>query len=291
MAEDDLTIKTMKKSTIIILLLLTTQMTWAGGGWPIPKGKGYFKLSEYFIRSNGYFAPSGDVIDIATAGIYITSLYGEYGITDRFGVIAYVPFFSRATLNEQVDRNGNVLAQGDAVNSFGDTDISFKYGLITNKPIVVSATLTFGLPFGNDQGGETGVLQTGDGEFNTMIALEASRGINGGKGWINTLVGYNNRSNNFSDEFRWGLEIGHKFGKKWSGGIKFYSVNSLNNGSDFETPSNGIFSNNIEYLSFTPEVNYFIKENLGVSASIGGALSAKRVLASPGYSLGVFMTL
>ncbi len=268
-----------------------SQTIFAGGGWPFPKGKGYFKLNQFAIRSDSYYAPSGDILDIATASIYITSLYGEYGLTDKLTVIGYVPFFSRATLNEQVNNSGTLLAEGDAVNSFGDTDISFKYGLITNKAIVMSATLTFGLPFGNNQGGETGVLQTGDGEFNTMLAIETSRGFNGGKGWVNTLIGYNNRSNNFSDELRWGFEVGHKFGDKLSGGLKFYSVNSLNNGSDLETPANGIFSNNIEYLAITPEVNYNIKENFGVSTSVGFAASGKRVLASPSFSLGVFMTL
>lgn len=281
----------MKKIFLLLSLTLAGHFAVAGGGWPQPKGKGYFKLSQYIIRSGSYYAPSGDIIDIATASIYITSLYGEYGVTDRFTVIGYVPFFSRATLNEQVNANGMLIAPGDAVNSFGDTDISFKYGLTRNKPIAVSATLTLGLPLGNDQGGETGVLQTGDGEFNTMLSLEASRGINSGKGWVNTLLAFNNRSNNFSDEFRWGIEVGHKLGTQWSGGLKIYSVNSLNNGSDIETPSNGIFSNNIEYLAITPEVNYQLKDNFGLSASIGFAASGKRVLASPSFSAGVFMTL
>lgn len=281
----------MKKAIIMLTLILLQQVLFAGGGWPQPKGKGYFKINQYAIRSSGYFAPNGEVIDIATTGIYISSFYGEYGLTDRLTLIGYVPFFSRATLNEQVSSNGTLIAEGDSFNSFGDTDLTIKYGLITNKPIVLSASLTFGLPFGNNQGGRTGVLQTGDGEFNTLIALEASRGFNGGKGWVNTLIGFNDRSNNFSDEFRWGFEVGHKLGDKLFAAVKLYSVNSLNNGSDIETPANGIFSNNIEYLGFTPEINYQFNEKFGVSASIGGALSAKRILASPGYSLGVFMTL
>jgi len=281
----------MKKLIILVSLTVLSHSSWAGGGWPAKRGGGYFKLSEYFIRSGSYYAPNGEVIDIATAGIYITSLYGEYGITDKFTIIGYVPFFSRATLNRQVDRNGMLIAEGDAVNSFGDTDISLKYGLITNKPIVMSASLTFGLPLGNNMGGETGVLQTGDGEFNTMLTLEASKGIDGGKGWVNTLLAFNNRSNNFSDELRWGVEVGHRFGSKWIGGLKFYSVNSLNNGSDLETPANGIFSNNIEYLAITPELNYNIRDNFGLSASVGFAASGKRVLASPSFSLGLFMTL
>ena len=281
----------MKKIVLIIGLGLLVQLSYAGGGWPSPKGNGYFKWSQYVIRSGSYYAPNGEIIDIATASVYITSLYGEYGLTDKLTVIGYVPFFSRATLNEQVDANGNQIAPGDAVNSFGDTDISFKYGLITNKPVVMSASVTFGLPFGNDAGGQTGVLQTGDGEFNTMISLEASRGINQGKGYVNTLLAFNNRSNNFSDEWRWGVEVGHSLTSRLSGALKVYSVNSFNNGSDVETPSNGIFSNNIEYLAITPELNYRIKESFGLSTAVGFAASGRRVLASPSFSIGLYLTI
>lgn len=263
----------------------------AGGGWPIPKGKGYLKLSQYVIRADSYYTPSGEIVNIATASIYISSLYAEYGLTNRFGVTAFVPFFSRATLNEQVSSSGGLLAAGDAVNSVGDFDISLKYGLVVNKPIVVSASLTFGLPLGNPNGGDTQVLQTGDGEFNVMLGIEASRSFDQGKGYINTLVAYNNRSNSFSDEYRLGIEVGYRILPKLSGALKIISVNSLQNGSDLETPSNGIFSNNIEYLAISPEVNYFVNEKFGISAGIGFAASGKRVLAAPSYSFGLFMNI
>lgn len=283
----------MKRLYYFIALFLFSISVFAGGGWPQKKKKGYFKLSEFFIISDKYFTPSGDVIDIATSSIYITSIYSEYGITDRLTGIAYVPFLSRAILNEQVSGStGNLIAPGDAVTSLGDFDLSLKYGLIVDKPIVVSATLTFGIPLGIDTGGDTGVLQTGDGEFNVMLTLEASRSFNQGKGYVNTLVAFNNRSNNFSDEFRIGAEVGHWLGgKRFLAALKVLSVNSLYNGSDFETPSNGIFSNNIEFLGVTPELNYFFNDKFGASAAVGFAPYGKRVLASPSYSVGLFMNL
>jgi protein XagA len=285
---------TAKLSRILLSIstLILTQNIYAGGGWPQPKGKGYFKLGHYSIISDAYYSPNGKIIDIATAGIHISSLYGEYGFTDRLTGIAYLPFFSRATLNEQKSgRTGNILAEGDKLNSFGDTDIGIKYGLIVNKPIVVSAGLTLGLPLGKQSGGSTGVLQTGDGEFNQMISVEASRGLNKGKSWISVLLAFNNRTQNFSDELRFGLELGTKIGTKWFANVKIINVNSLNNGSDLETPSNGIFSNNIEYLAITPELSYQWNEKYGVTGAVGFAAAGKRVLASPSFSLGVFLKL
>lgn len=281
-----------KLFSLIIILALTSNAALAGGGWPQKKGRGYFKLSQFLIISDQYYSPAGDILDIATASVFNTSFYGEYGLTDRLTAVAYIPFFARATLNEQVSgRDGRQLAPGDAVNSFGDTDLSLKYGLIVDKPIVVSAMLTLGLPLGNEAGGDTQILQTGDGEFNQMISVEASRGLKKGRAWISTLFAFNNRSNNFSDELRLGLEVGHKLGERWIVNAKLLSVNSLNNGSDLETPTNGIFSNNIEYLAFTPEVAYQFDDKFGISAAVGTALNGRRVLASPSYSLGVFMNL
>ena len=283
----------MKKSISIVFgLLLLSQAAMAGGGWPQKKGKGYFKLSQFTLISDQYYSPAGDILDIATAGIFITSFYGEYGFTDRLTGIAYVPFFSRATLNEQVSGlTGEVLAEGDAVSSFGDTDLTLKYGLIIDKPLVVSASITLGLPLGNSAGGNTQVLQTGDGEFNQMLAIEASHSLRKGRAWVSALLAFNKRAENFSDELRYGLEVGHKVGEKWLLNAKLVSVNSLNNGSDLETPSNGIFSNNIEFIAVTPEVSYQMNDKFGVSVAVGAALEGRRVLARPSYSVGLFMNL
>ena len=151
--------------------------------------------------------------------------------------------------------------------------------------------LTLGLPLGNQAGGETQILQTGDGEFNQMLTFEASRSFSKGNSWVSALLAFNNRSNNFSDEFRYGLEIGHKFSNRLTVNAKLLSVNSLNNGSDSGVPSNGIFSNNIEYISFSPEVAYEFNDKFGVSASVGTILDGQRVLATPSYSAGIFMNL
>ncbi len=277
--------------SILLITLLISQSVYAGGGWPQKKGHGFFKVGFWWLRSNRYFAPSGDILDIATAGVYNTSIYAEYGLTDRLTATVYFPFFSRTTLNEQVSgATGEILQAGDAVNSLGDTDISIKYGLLTNTPIVVSASLTLGLPLGNDAGGETQVLQTGDGEFNQMLSIEASRSFSSIGAYATALIGFNNRTNNFSDEIRYGLEAGITFNKFTFIG-RLYGIKSLENGSSLEAPSNGIFSNNIEYTSFTPEIVYTIKDKYGVTASVGTAFAGKRVLANPSYSVGVFLKL
>ena len=88
----------MSKTVFTIALLagfiLQSFPTYAGG-WTHPKGKGYFKLNEQLIRSDSYFQPSGDKVDITDQSRYTTSLYGEFGLVDRLTIVGYIPFYQR----------------------------------------------------------------------------------------------------------------------------------------------------------------------------------------------------
>ena len=80
---------TRKRITITLFLSIGLTVAYAGGGWPQPKGKGYFKLSQNFIISPYYYSPSGEIIDITTISLYTTSVYAEYGLTSRLTGILY----------------------------------------------------------------------------------------------------------------------------------------------------------------------------------------------------------
>ncbi len=278
----------MKKLALILILLFSID-AYAGGGWSQPKGKGFLKLSQSAIIAGSYFSPSGDILDITTTSLYSSSVFLEYGLTDRLTGIVYMPFFVRSTLNRLETSDGDLVQEGDELNSIGDTDVTIKYGLIQNSTYVLSASLTLGLPLGEASGGETQLLQSGDGEFNQMVTLELSRGFSSGV-YATVLAGFNNRTNNFSDEFRYGGEIGYAKGKVIPI-LKVYGVASLMNGDDLGVPNNGVFSNNIEYLSFTPEVLYNINGKFGVTAAVGMAAFGKRLLAAPNFMGGIYWNL
>lgn len=277
------------KKLVIILILFFSFEAYAGGGWSQPKGKGFLKISQSAIIAGSYFSPSGDILDITTTSLYSSSVFIEYGLTDRLTGIVYMPFFVRSTLNRLETPDGDLVQDGDELNSIGDADVTIKYGLIQNSTYVLSAGLTLGLPLGEASGGETELLQSGDGEFNQMVTFELSRGFS--SGWYATvLAGFNNRTNNFSDEIRYGGEIGYAKGK-FIPILKIYGVASLKNGDDLGVPNNGVFSNNIEYLSFTPEVLYDMNGKFGLTAAIGMAAFGKRLLAAPNFMAGIYWKL
>lgn len=279
----------MKRTCIIFILFIFVLPAIAGGGWPQPEGSGYYKLSQNWIISPSFYGPAGNVVPITTTSIFITSFYGEHGITDRLTGIVYLPFFVRNTLNEVRYNQSGQIIPGDELNSIGDADIALKYGIIVNKPVVVSMTALFGLPLGDNSGGDSQILQSGDGEFNQMIRADVSGSLPSNI-FLSAHLAFNNRTRGFSDEFRYGAEVGCTFFKKLIAIAKLSVVESLYNGSG-GVAENGIFSNNTEYISPTLEVGYKITEAWGISGSGGFAFSGRNILASPNWGVGVFLQL
>lgn len=285
----------MKKLIFIIgFAFLFNTLAQAGGGWPQPKGGLYLKLSEWWIVSNQHYTDAGLIDPNLTSGIFNTSIYGEYGITDRLTAIAYFPFLSRAYNNNEISATTQeVLTKGEAINSIGDTDLSLKYGLTTKGLIRTAVTLTFGLPFGNDSGGSQGNLQTGDGEFNQLIQFDASSSTKIKKVSLygTTTIGFNNRNKGFSDEFRYGVEVGAGLFKKklWLIG-RLTGVESFKNGTLASDSNNtSIFANNSEFTSYSVEAAVYLTKKVGVSASYASAFRGEIIFANPSYSVGVFI--
>jgi hypothetical protein len=282
--------KTKSKQLICVALLwLAVTHAFAGGGWPQPKSQGYFKFAQNAIISSRYFAPDGTVTDITTIGLHTTSLYGEYGFSDRLTGILYFPLFVRSTLNAIRFEPSGRTEPGDFLNGLGDAELSLKYGLITTGPVVVSGSLLLGLPFGKPVGGRSQILQTGDGEFNQLIRIDASHSFYPKPVYISAFAGFNNRTKDFSDEIRWGAEIGFTF-RKFIPILKFAAVHSLFNGNA-EVLQNGVFANNTEFLSPTVELNYQPTEKWGISVSGGFAFRARNILAAPNWSAGLYFKL
>ena len=280
------------KSVIITFFILFLFTDSFAGGWPQPKGGGFFKFDFSFIRAREYYVMDANIYNINGAGTrlsnYVTSFYGEYGITDRLTVVGYVPFFVRNTVNEGVGAlTGEILQPGLENNSIGDIDLGLRYGLFAKNGWSVTTALFLGLPTGDSQ--NQNLLFTGDGEFNQLLRLEAGYGA---ASWYATgYVGFNNRTQGFSDEFRFELEFGHKFfDNHLIAGVKLAGTQSFNNG-DPTGSGNGLFSNNVEFISPQAFLAYEFNNNLGINTQIAGAMSGRNVLAAPAVSVGVYFKL
>lgn len=259
-------------------------------GWPQSKGHGFLKLDFSMIRARQFFSMDGRIYDINGAGTmlgnYTTAFYGEYGLTKRLTAIAYVPFLVRNTVNEGVGAiTGEILQPGLENTAFGDTDLGLRYGFLQKGSWVLSATVMFGIPSGDYKNAD--LLYTGDGEFNQMLQVEWGYGA--ARWYATGFIGANNRTKNFSDEFRYHAEFGYWLLKnKLLAAAKFAGVASFNNGNPTGS-GNGLFSNNVEYASPQLAITWEHKQKWGLTAQIAGAMSGRNALASPAISVGVYL--
>lgn len=281
---------------IIILLLLVFSNSSFAGGWVQAKGKGYYKLSEYWIIFDNHFTDRGRLDPNVTTSLYNTNLYVEHGLSNRVTGVVNANLFSRNLTNNLVStRNSEILVPGDAINSIGDLDLGLKYALIApGSRFAWSLSASLGLPTGKIAGGREGNLATGDGEFNQILRSDF------GKGWSlskrvglfgNTYAGLNNRTRGFSDELHYGLEAGLMlFDQRVILITKLNVVDSFKNGETAATYTNtSIFANNTEYTSIAFEANAYVTKRLGLSASIATAARGELIAAAPSYSIGIFL--
>lgn len=284
--------KNLIKTTTLFLLLFIAQNELLAGGWPQPKGNGFFKFDFSFIRAREFFGMDGETYRIngarTTLGYYTSSIYGEYGITNRLTVIGYVPFFVRNTVNEGVGAiTGDILQRGLENNSIGDIDLGLRYGLFAKNGWSVTTALMLGLPTGDWDNPD--LLFTGDGEFNQQLRLEAGYGAN--RWYATGYIGFNNRTEDFSDELRFEAEFGYKFfNNHLLTGVKLSGIQSFQNGSPTGS-ANGLFGNNVEFLSPQAFVAYEPNQKIGFIAQVSGATSGRNVLAAPAISAGVYLKL
>ena len=286
----------MKKHILLIALLVvvsnTIQAQWSKG-----KGNGYYKLSAWYLKSDQHFTDTGKIDPNATRTQFNTNIYAEYGLSNKFDIIAYVPFFSRTAQNNQVSgTNNNTIQKGEGFNSFGDIDLGARYAFYKKGKWAADVKLLLGIPTGNNSGGSDGSFQTGDGEFNQFLStsLGYSTAINNLPVYAKSYIGINNRTKGFSDEFKFGLEAGINLlsNKLWLIS-RFNLLKSFKNGSlNAQSNTQGsIFANNIEYASYGFEAAYYITKKIGISASFDSAFSGRIIAANPTLSGGIFLDI
>ncbi len=286
----------MKNIIIAILLIAVSGPISAQSPWVKKKGEAYVKLSEWWTVFDQHYTDKGDIDPNVTTGIYNTFLYAEYGVSDRFTAVFNGAIFSRNVMNNlRSATTGDIIVEGEGLNTIGDLEFALRYGIFSqDSPWKLSATLSLGLPTGTVAGGKGQNLQTGDGEFNQQLSVSAGKSIGNQEfpAYFSLYAAVNNRTQGFSDEFRWGAELGFQpINKLWVT-TRLQSVESLQNGdaSDLNTASS-IFANNSEFLSVGAELSYYLTDKLGLSVGAATAVRGEIIAAAPSYNVGVFLDL
>ncbi len=272
-----------KRVLLILIVAVVTCHTIPAhaGGWTQPQGMGYFKLSQQIISAESLFFSDGSKGEIPTVSGYTTSLYGEFGLLDRVTLVGYMPFYT----NFSVDAEGF-----DSTTGVGDWDVGIRIGLLTGGPTVVSLQALAGLPLGDS--GQGVVLWTGDGEFNQHFSLQVGHSLYPVPGYLKAEIGYNNRessddpSNEFADQLRYSLEAGYTIADRVGITLSIRGIEALDRADDEFHPRN-----DVEYMSFGPQVDFYVTPDVGITASMSRYTRAHNMLDAPSWEFGVFMKL
>ncbi len=255
------------------------------------------------VRAQEFFNPDGEITDITTTSVYQTMFYGEYGLADRLTLILDIPLVVRSTINNLESTVTGAIIPGDEFTGFGDVKLGLRYGLVTQGPAIWSVSAKLKTPTGDPVGGNSELLQSGDGAWGVDLMTDVSHSfypkplyISGGagvnlRGTAELEYSTGSESIKYSDGVRWRAEFGYT-PKNWLLALKLNHLIALKNG-DAGGPngSTSLFGNNVTYLAITPEVAYGFTDNLGVSLSAGFVAYAENILAAPNIILGVYYDL
>ena len=288
----------MTRTITLALCLALPLLAAAGGPWPQQRGRAFLKLSGWYLGYDQHYTDAGLLDPNITSRVYGTYLYGEYGITDRWTGLVNANLFGRQANNAVASATTReVDTPGEALNAFGDVELGLKYALTRpGAALPVAVSLVLGLPTGTPSAGAQGTLQTGDGEFNQLLRVDAGRSFRvaeGASGYLAAYAGFNHRTRGFSEELRLGAEAGlGLLGDRLYVIGRLDAVESLRNGNPTVTVNaSGIFANNAEWLSLAGEVSYGVSERWGLSAGAATAVRGRVVAAGTSVTAGVWVKL
>lgn len=277
----------MKKFTKLLFLLISIS-AFSQSPWTQEKGKFYTQLS--FTTIPNYDTLFGDP-DKSVFGTYsdnTVQFFGEYGLSDKTSLVVNLPL-KLISIKDFEDPRIDCI--GDCSKDFSDTALgNISLGLKHNfykKDWVLSGQLS--LEANTSSYDAASGIRTGYDAWSFTHLFLAGRGF--GKTYIQTFIGADIRTNDYSSNFKIGGEVGHKITKNiWL--IGFLDISkSLENGDIILPVQNtltGLYVNDQEYGSFGLKGIGEFTNNFGVTAGFGGAFFGNNVAKQAALTFGVY---
>ena len=280
---------------ILTFLLLTFSFGYClAGAWPQKKGGSYQQVSFTHLKYSSLFNQELGNRELKRE---ITDLtfqhYMEYGITDKITFISVLPFKYLSSSDEvrDIDPEEDILSM-DTANSGtlqGLSNLSFagKF-LIKQNKYVSSFQLTVGTSTAKFQN-ETG-LRTG---FDCWLITPS---FHLGRGWGGTYLtgemGYQFKSNNYSDNIILNLEYGGVM--KWNKMKTWFifAVNSVipikdEKYLDGRSIQTGLYQNGTGYISPGIKINHYFTDHFAINLGGYGAFWADLNARAPTLNAGI----
>ena len=276
------------KHCIIILFLSISISSFAQSPWTQEKGNFYTQLS--FTTIPNYDSLFGDPNYDTNGEITDNTIqfYGEYGFSDKTSLIVNVPL---KFISIDGFESLSIDCTGDCTEDFNETalgniEIGLKHNFYKKKWILSGQ---FTVEANTSSYTEVSGIRTGYDAFTFTPLFLAGRSF--GNTYIQSFIGANIRTNDYSSNFKVGGELGHKVANRiWLIGFVDI-VKSLENG-DVELPAEniltGLYVNDQDYGAYGLKGIGEITEKFGVTAGFGGAFFGNNVARQAALNAGVY---
>ncbi|MEM6685181.1 MAG: transporter, partial [Bacteroidota bacterium] len=210
------------KNIYTIIMILSVQFLFAQSPWTQEKGKFYTQLS--FTTISNYDEIFGDP-DYSTDREITDNtlqLYGEYGLTNKTTLLVNLPIKFIST-GDAV--GGNAFITEESTSSFGNISVGLRHQFYKKKWII-SGQLNVEANTGTFEAASG--IRTGRDAWTFTPTINFGRSFD--KFYIQAFTGVDLMTNNYSNNFKIGGEIGTKVHSKiWLIGFVDI-VNSFNDG-------------------------------------------------------------
>lgn len=280
----------MKAKTLLVWILVFGGLGAAesnAGAWTQKKDGGYYKLGLSTLSSEEFIDGEGNAESIPRKSHFTVFFYGEYGIEDNLTAIAYLPFFSRVSVEEGFNEDTGLPTSAGDNTTIGDPEFGLRYRLFKQGPAVLSAGIKLGLPVG-DYAADN-IFSTGDGEFNQLINLQF--GYSFYPLYATAELGFNNRSEGYSDEVRAMLEVGLSIGGPLTIIGRTRVLHPLKNGAGVGDAMAGVTVSDQRFLAFNINLVLDITDTFGVDAGYETATNIRNLLKAPTLFFGAYLKM
>lgn len=276
------------RSGIIILVFFISLSSFSQSPWVKDKGEFYTQLTYTTIPNYTDMFGDPDYSVLGEISDNTVQLYGEYGLSDKTTLILNVPL-------KVILINGY---QSPFIDCFGDCSEDFNKTALGNIELGVKHNFykkdwilsgQFSVETNTSSYDEFSGIRTGYDAYTFTPLFLAGRSF--GKTYLQSFIGANIRTNDYSSNFRIGGEVGHKIAKRiWL--IGFVDVvKSFRNG-DLVLPTQntftGLYVNDQEYGGFGLKAIGEITDSFGVNVGFGGAFFGNNVAKQVALNFGVY---
>lgn len=259
----------MRRLAVAIFVVALPAMAQAGP-WGMGRGHFYVKLSTQRLSSTTLAAPDGTSFTIPHFAKEELSVFGAYGITDRFTAFATAPLVRSSNLDDQPDELGRETG-------FGDLQGGLQLQLGQSGAWVFAVRGTLQAPTG-DESRAQGLLPTGSGVWEGEVVLGAGRSFAGAKGYGFVEVGPQFRGGGLRDGIAFGGQVG------WNATRHFVLAANLKGVEPFshEPPrvARGSFvgvGDRVTYVAYGPTLIVKFTERVALQLDVEGVFRARNL--------------